>query len=147
MARTPFALMQHCRQALYRAVRSATGAANDAFKPETLIPTPSADNLPRNWWAMDAEALWSSPIVGTIDTTVGMAVEETLRLGQRSLANLNRLGPGVRAARTSRHPSRVAMGGPQGRLGLSPRLHPRPSPRSQSHRARPSSTTRRPHAR
>ena len=26
-------------QALYRAVRSATGAANNAFKPETLIPT------------------------------------------------------------------------------------------------------------
>jgi hypothetical protein len=82
-------------QALYRAVRSATGAANAAFKPETLIPTPSGDNPPQNWRATDAEALWSSPIVGTSGTTVGMAVEETLRLGTEVSRRLDRLRPGI----------------------------------------------------
>jgi hypothetical protein len=82
-------------EALYRAVRSATGAPNDAFTPETLIPTPSADNPPQNWWAKDAEALWSSPIVGTTGTTVGMAVEETLRVGGEVFRRLDRLGSGV----------------------------------------------------
>jgi hypothetical protein len=81
--------------ALYRAVRSATGGANDAFTPETLIPTPSADNPPQNWRATDAEALWSSPIVGTTGTTVGTAVEQTLRLGTEVSRRLDRLGPGV----------------------------------------------------
>ena len=82
-------------QALYRAVRSATGAAHDAFKAETLIPTPSADNPPQNWQAPDAEALWSSPIVGTTGTTVGTAVEQTLRLGTEVARRLDHLGPGV----------------------------------------------------
>ncbi len=83
-------------EALYRAVRSATGAPNDAFGPETLIPIPSADNPPQNWQATDAEALWTSPIVGTTGTTVGMAVEETLRVGGEVSHRLDRLlGPGV----------------------------------------------------
>jgi hypothetical protein len=82
-------------EALYRAVRSATGAPHDAFKPETLIPTLSADNPPQNWRATDVEELWSSPIVGTTGTTVGMAVEETLRPGGEVFRRLNRLGPGV----------------------------------------------------
>ncbi|MDQ4011557.1 MAG: hypothetical protein M3228_12890 [Actinomycetota bacterium] len=82
-------------EALYRAVRSATGAPHDAFRPETLIPTPSADNAPQNWRATDAEALWTSPIVGTTGTTVGMAVEETLRVGGEVFRRLDRLGSGV----------------------------------------------------
>jgi hypothetical protein len=82
-------------EALYRAVRSATGAPHDAFRPETLIPTLSADNPPQNWRATDVEELWSSPIVGTTGTTVGMAVEETLRPGGEVFRRLNRLGPGV----------------------------------------------------
>jgi len=82
-------------EALYRAVRSATGAPNDAFRPETLIPTPSADNPPQNWRAKDAEALWSSPIVGTTGTTVGTAVEETLRVGGEVFRRLDRLGSGA----------------------------------------------------
>jgi hypothetical protein len=44
-------------EALYRAVRSATGAPHDAFRPETRIPIPSADNPPQNWRARDAETL------------------------------------------------------------------------------------------
>lgn len=82
-------------EALYRAVRSATGAPDDVFRPETRIPIPSADNPPQNWRAADVEALWSSPIVGTTGTTVGMAVEETLRVGEEVSRRLACLGPGV----------------------------------------------------
>ncbi|MGH3979194.1 MAG: hypothetical protein ACRDRZ_09375 [Pseudonocardiaceae bacterium] len=82
-------------EALYRAVRSATGAPHDAFGPETRIPTPSADNPPQNWWATDAETLWNSPIVGATGTTVGTAVEETLRVGAEVSRRLDCLGPGV----------------------------------------------------
>jgi hypothetical protein len=80
---------------LYRAVRSATGAPNDAFGPETRIPIPSSDNPPQNWRATDAETLWTSPIVGTTGTTVGMAVEETLQVGGEVFRRLDRLGSGV----------------------------------------------------
>ncbi|MGH4014006.1 MAG: hypothetical protein ACRDSL_08785 [Pseudonocardiaceae bacterium] len=83
------------REALYRAVRSATGAPDDAFGPETRIPILSADNPPQNWRATDAEALWNSPIVGTTGTTVGMAVEQTLRQGTEVSRRLDCLGPGV----------------------------------------------------
>ncbi|MDQ4092608.1 MAG: hypothetical protein M3143_04105 [Actinomycetota bacterium] len=78
--------------ALYRAVRSATGSPDDAFRAETLIPTPSADNPPQNWRATDVEELWSSPIVEASGTTVGMAVEETLRPGGEVFRRLDRLG-------------------------------------------------------
>ncbi|MGA9310257.1 MAG: hypothetical protein WBV74_07785, partial [Pseudonocardiaceae bacterium] len=81
--------------ALYQAVRSATGAPDVAFRPETRIPILSADNPPQNWRATDAEALWSSPVVGTTGTTVGLAVEETLHLGAEVSRRLDRLGPGV----------------------------------------------------
>ncbi|MGH3768289.1 MAG: hypothetical protein ACRDTX_24585 [Pseudonocardiaceae bacterium] len=81
--------------ALYRAVRSATGAPHDTFVPETWIPTPSVDNPPQNWRATDAEALWNSPVVGHTGTTVGMAVEETLRLGAEVSRRLDCLGPGA----------------------------------------------------
>jgi hypothetical protein len=82
-------------EALHQAVRSATGAPHDTFRPETLIPALSADNPPQNWRATDAEELWSSPIVGTTGTTVGMAVEETLRPGGEVFRRLDRLGSGV----------------------------------------------------
>jgi hypothetical protein len=82
-------------EVLYREVRSATGAPNDAFRAETRIPTLSADNPPQNWRATDVEELWSSPIVGTTGTTVGMAVEETLCPGAEVFRRLDRLGPGV----------------------------------------------------
>ncbi|MGH3822304.1 MAG: hypothetical protein ACRDRA_05630 [Pseudonocardiaceae bacterium] len=82
-------------EVLYQAVRSATGASRDTFRPETWIPIPSADNPPQNWWARDVETLWNSPIVGATGTTVGMAVEETLRVGGEVFRRLDRLGPGV----------------------------------------------------
>lgn len=81
--------------ALYRAVRSATGAPHDAFGPETRIPAPSADNPPQNWWATDVEALWSAPLVGATGTTVGMAVEEALRVGTEVSRRLDCPDPGV----------------------------------------------------
>lgn len=81
-------------EALHRAVQSVTGAPNDAFRAETWIPIPSADNPQQNWRATDAESLWSSPI-GTTGTTVGLAVEETLRVGGEVFRRLDRLGSGV----------------------------------------------------
>lgn len=81
--------------ALYRAVRSATGAPHDVFGPETRIPTPSADNPPQNWWATDVEALWSAPLVGATGTTVGIAVEEALREGTEVSRRLDCPDPGV----------------------------------------------------
>ncbi len=81
--------------ALYRAVRSATGAPHDAFGPETRIPTPSADNPPQNWWAADVEALWSASIIGSTGTTVGMAVEATLRVGTEVSRRLDCPDPGA----------------------------------------------------
>jgi hypothetical protein len=82
-------------EALYQAVRSTTGAPHATFLAETRIPIPSADNPPQNWRATDAEALWSSPIVGTTGTTVGMAVEETLQEGGEVFHRLDRLGSGA----------------------------------------------------
>jgi len=82
-------------EALYRAVRSATSAPHDTFRPETQIPTPSADNPPQNWRATDVETLWNSPIIGTTGPTVGMAIEETLRVGSEVFRRLDCLGPGV----------------------------------------------------
>jgi hypothetical protein len=82
-------------EALYRIVRSLTNAHDDTFRPESRIPTPSADNPPQNWWARDIETLWSSPIVGATGTTVGMAVEETLRLGTEVSRRLDCLGRGI----------------------------------------------------
>ncbi len=82
-------------EALYRAVRSATGAPEDTFAPETRIPTLAPDNPPQNWRAADIEALWSSPIVGTAGTTVGRAVEDTLRGGDEVARRLAGLGPAV----------------------------------------------------
>lgn len=82
-------------EALYRAVRSATGAPPDIFRAETWIPVPSADNPPQNWRAPDIKALWNLPIVGTSGATVGTAVEETLRVGSEVFCRLDRLGPGV----------------------------------------------------
>jgi hypothetical protein len=81
--------------ALYRAVRSATGAPEDTFAAETRIPTPAPDNPPQNWQATDIETLWHSPIVGTTGTTVGKAVEETLRVGDEVARRLACLGPSV----------------------------------------------------
>jgi hypothetical protein len=80
---------------LYRAVRSATGAPDDTFRAQTWIPTPSVDNPPQNWQAPDIETLWNLPIVGTTGATVGMAAEETLRIGSEVFRRLDRLGPGV----------------------------------------------------
>jgi hypothetical protein len=81
--------------ALHQAVRSATGALGAAFVPETLVPIPLADNPPQNWRAPDIETLWDCPIVGTRGTTVGTAVEQTLRPGTEVFRRLDGLGPGV----------------------------------------------------
>lgn len=82
-------------EALYRAVRQATGALNEQFLAETKIPKASRDNPPQNWQGPDVEALWKSPIVGTRGTTVGEAVTETLELGQELPRRLDCLARGA----------------------------------------------------
>ena len=81
--------------ALYRAVRAATGAPDDAFLAETRVPRPSPENPAQNWRATDLDELWSSPIVGSRGTTVGAAVNEALEAGQELPRRLESLGQGV----------------------------------------------------
>ena len=80
---------------LYRAVRAATGAPDDAFLAETMVPRPSSENPPQNWRAADLDELWSSPIVGSTGTTVGAAVNEALEAGEELPRRLESLGRGV----------------------------------------------------
>ena len=80
---------------LYRAVRAATGAPDDAFLAETKVPRPSPDNPAQNWQAADIDELWSTPIVGVRSTTVGAAVNEALEAGQELPRRLESLGRGM----------------------------------------------------
>ena len=79
-------------EALYQAVRSATGAEAEHFVAETRIPVPSADTPAQNWRAADFESLWDAPIVGSTGTTVGQAVCEALEPGEELSRRLAGLG-------------------------------------------------------
>jgi hypothetical protein len=83
------------RDALYEAVRQATGARGAAFVAETKIPRLSASNPTQNWKAPDAESLWESPIVGTGGTTVGTALATMLEPGGQFIRQLDGLGRGL----------------------------------------------------
>jgi hypothetical protein len=80
---------------LYRAVRCATGVADDVFLAESKIPRPSVANAPQNWRAADVETLWDTPIVGRAATTVGEALIEMMRPGGYFIGQLDRLGQGL----------------------------------------------------
>jgi hypothetical protein len=80
---------------LYRAVRAATGASQDAFLAETKIPRPSTANPPQNWRATDLETLWGTPIVGTAGTTVGEALTDMMQPDGRFIRQLDCLGQGL----------------------------------------------------
>ena len=79
-------------EALYQAVRSATGAESEHFVAETWIPVPSADTPAQNWRAADFESLWETPMVGSTGTTVGQAVCEALEPGEELPRRLGGLG-------------------------------------------------------
>ena len=81
--------------ALYHAVRQATGAPDDAFAPETRIPRLSPDTPPQNWHAKDAETLWDSPIVAGGTTTVGNALVAMLDASGQFIRQLEGLGQGL----------------------------------------------------
>ena len=85
--------------ALYRAVRAATGAADGRFRPESMIPRPAPDNPPQNWRASDLESLWEEPIVGTRGATVGEALTEMMHPDGYFIRQLDRLGQGLVDAR------------------------------------------------
>lgn len=80
---------------LYRAVRAATGAPQDAFLAETKIPRPAVVNPPQNWRATDIETLWDTPIVGSTGTTVGQALTEMMHPNGYFIRQLDRLGQGL----------------------------------------------------
>jgi hypothetical protein len=81
--------------ALYEAVRQATGGEGGAFVAESKIPRLSADNPPQNWQAPDALTLWASPIVGGTGTTVGEALAAMLEPGGQFIRQLEGLGEGL----------------------------------------------------
>jgi hypothetical protein len=80
---------------LHRAVRAATGAPGDHFRPETLMPVPSAANPPQNWRAANLDDLWDTPIVGTAGVTVGEALIEMMGPDGYLIRQLDRLGQGL----------------------------------------------------
>jgi hypothetical protein len=82
-------------EALYRTVREATGAGASAFRSESHLPRPSADNPPLNWRATDVDDLWRSPIAGSRGTTVGYAISEVLEPGGEVARRLDCLGQGI----------------------------------------------------
>jgi hypothetical protein len=84
---------------LYRAVRAATGAGDRLFRPESMIPRPSALNPPQNWRAADLESLWDGPIVGDAGTTVGEALTEMMDPDGYFIRQLDRLGQSLVDAR------------------------------------------------
>jgi len=85
-------------QALYQAVRDATGAGDDAFGAETCVPRLSPDNGRQNWQAEDVETLWASPIVGSTGPTVGEALVAMLEPEGQFIRQLDGLGQGLAGA-------------------------------------------------
>lgn len=81
--------------ALYRAVRAATGAPAGSFLAETKIPRPSSTNPQQNWRAPDIETLWDSPMLGAAGTTVGEALCDMLRPDGQFIRQLDSLGQGL----------------------------------------------------
>jgi hypothetical protein len=86
-------------ESLYRAVRTATGAGDHLFRPESMIPRPSSLNPPQNWRAPDLESLWDGPIVGGSETTVGEALTEMMDPDGLFIRQLDRLGQSLVDAR------------------------------------------------
>ena len=81
---------------LYRAVRAVAGTPGDTFLAETKIPRPAAaSNPPQNWQATDVETLWDTPIVGTMGTTVGEALDDMLQPDGYFIRQLDCLGQGL----------------------------------------------------
>ncbi|MGH9152163.1 MAG: hypothetical protein ACRD03_07170 [Acidimicrobiales bacterium] len=82
-------------QALYRAVRRATGANGDRFLAETAVPRLSPANPVQNWLAPDVETLWTSPVVGATGTTVGEALVTMLEPDGQFIRQVEGLGQGL----------------------------------------------------
>jgi hypothetical protein len=82
-------------EALYQAVREATGASDDRFVAEAKIPRVPAGTPTQNWQAPDVETLWESPIVGNRGTTVGAALLTMLEPDGQFIRQLDSLGEGL----------------------------------------------------
>jgi hypothetical protein len=84
-----------CGEPLYRAVRAATGAPDDRFVAEKMIPSPAEANLPQNWRGPDIETLWTSPMLGSGGVTIGEALTEMLQPSGQFIRQLDSLGQGL----------------------------------------------------
>lgn len=82
-------------EALFAAVREATGAEGDRFAAEHRLARPARENPPLNWRAPDLETLWEAPVAGGSGTTVGRAVSEALQPGGELANRLGGLGSGL----------------------------------------------------
>ena len=82
-------------EALFAAVREATGADGEAFVAETWVPRLSAANPPQNWQAPDVETLFASPMVGTTGPTVHQALVAMLEPDGQFIRQLEGLGQGL----------------------------------------------------
>jgi hypothetical protein len=82
-------------EALYAAVREATGAVGDGFVPEERVPRLSPGNRAQNWRADTVESLWASPMVGADGPTVGDALIAMLEPGEQFIRQVESLGRGL----------------------------------------------------
>ncbi|MGH9177919.1 MAG: hypothetical protein ACRD0N_05120 [Acidimicrobiales bacterium] len=82
-------------EALYRAVREATGADDDRFRAEAMVPGVSPDNPVQNWFASGAEELWAAPMVGGSGPTVGEALVAMLAPDGAFIRQVDALGRGL----------------------------------------------------
>ena len=80
-------------------MRTATGARDRLFRPESKIPRTSRLSPPQNWRGPDLETLWDGPIVGDCATTVGQALTEMMDPDGYFIRQLDRLGQGLVDAR------------------------------------------------
>ena len=82
-------------EALYRAVREATGSEGERFLAERKVPRPAPTNPGQNWRAPDVERLWDSPVVGASGTTVGDALVAMLDPHGQFMRQVEGLGQGL----------------------------------------------------
>jgi hypothetical protein len=81
--------------ALCQAVRDTTGAGDERFRAEAMVPRPSPANPAQNWRAAGVEELWDAPMVGAGGPTVGQALAEMLAPGGAFIRQLDALGRGL----------------------------------------------------
>lgn len=78
--------------AVYTAVKTRSGMTGDQYKPESMVPTPTAANQPQQWQAPNFETLWDQPVEQGGTYTVGDMVQFELTPGSEIYGQLEALG-------------------------------------------------------